>query len=228
MYLNAKAAHGLNPMTPMATHPSQVVVDSVDGRRVCDLASYLMSDRNQITIAGEVNDNMAFHICQQLRFLSSTPQEPVYAFIDSPGGSVTSGMSIYDTMNFIPNPIVTIVQGQACSMGAFLLSAGTKGLRFSLPSSRVMIHQPLGGFQGQASDIQIHAQEILTIKQKLNRILSANTGQTIETVEKDTDRDNFMDALAAKEYGLIDHVVATNVELVDIVTKHMESQKEAA
>lgn len=207
------------------THPSHVIVDSDEGKRVTDLASYLMSEHNQITVMGEVNDNMAFHVCQQLRFLASNPNEPVYMFIDSPGGSVTSGMSIHDTMSFIPNPIITIVQGQACSMGSFLLSAGTPGLRFSFPNSRVMIHQPLGGFQGQASDIQIHAQEILTIKNKLNNLLSEYTGQKLEVIEKDTDRDNFMASDVAKDYGLVDHVIRSSEQLNKVVEDYLDKNK---
>lgn len=213
--------HNLHPIH--ASHSSQVVVDTVDGRRVCDLSSHLMSDRKQITLLGQVDDAMAFHINQQLRFLSSTKEDAIYQFINSPGGSVTSGMSMYDTMNFIPNPIVTIVEGQACSMGAFLLCSGTKGLRMAMPNARIMIHQPLGGFQGQASDIQIHAQEILDIKNRLNRIMADNTGQPLEKVERDTDRDNFMSAEQAKEYGLVDHVVTSSEEVEKIVEDYLKN-----
>ncbi len=138
---------------------------------------------------------------------SENPDKDIFLYINSPGGSVTAGMSIYDTMQFIKPNVSTLCTGQACSMGAFLLAGGAPGKRFALPNSRVMIHQPLGGFQGQASDIQIHAQEILTIKQKLNNLLAEHSGQPLDVIEKDTDRDNFMSAAQAAEYGIIDEVL---------------------
>ncbi|MGL5695998.1 MAG: ATP-dependent Clp protease proteolytic subunit, partial [Plesiomonas shigelloides] len=139
---------------------------------------------------------------------SENPEKDIYLYINSPGGSVTAGMSIYDTMQFIKPDVSTVCMGQACSMGAFLLAGGAKGKRFCLPNGRVMIHQPLGGFQGQASDIQIHAQEILKTKQKLNEMLAAHTGQPLDKIERDTDRDNFMSAEEAVEYGLVDAVLS--------------------
>uniref|UniRef100_UPI003F58FF98 ATP-dependent Clp protease proteolytic subunit n=1 Tax=Vibrio cholerae TaxID=666 RepID=UPI003F58FF98 len=153
-------------------------------------------------------DHMANLVVAQLLFLESeNPDKDIFLYINSPGGSVTAGMSIYDTMQFIKPNVSTVCMGQACSMGAFLLAGGAPGKRYVLPNSRVMIHQPLGGFQGQASDIQIHAQEILTIKNKLNRLLAEHTGQPIEVIERDTDRDNFMSADQAVEYGLVDAVL---------------------
>jgi ATP-dependent Clp protease protease subunit len=150
----------------------------------------------------------------QLLFLESeNPDKDISFYINSPGGMVTAGMAIYDTMNFIKCDVSTLCIGQAASMGAFLLSAGAKGKRFALPNSRVMIHQPLGGFSGQASDIEIHAKEILYLKQRLNQMLADHTGQSIETIERDTDRDNFLSATAAKDYGLIDQVLTRRVDL---------------
>ncbi|SHH94664.1 ATP-dependent Clp protease proteolytic subunit precursor [Vibrio aerogenes CECT 7868] len=151
---------------------------------------------------------MANLVAAQLLFLESeNPDKDIFLYINSPGGSVSAGMSIYDTMQFIKPDVSTVCMGQACSMGSFLLAGGTAGKRFALPNSRVMIHQPLGGFQGQASDIQIHAQEILSIKKKLNKLLSEHTGQPIEVIEQDTDRDNFMSAQQAVDYGLVDAVL---------------------
>lgn len=190
-----------NALVPM------VIEQTSRGERSYDIYSRLLKERI-IFLTGQVEDNMATLIVSQLLFLEAeNPDKDIFMYINSPGGSVTAGMSIYDTMNFIKPKVATLCMGQACSMGAFLLSSGEKGMRFSLPNSRVMIHQPLGGFQGQASDIQIHAQEILTIKDKLNKILAENTGQELERIEKDTDRDNFLSAEAAKEYGLIDRVI---------------------
>lgn len=184
-----------------------VVQQHGNTERAFDIFSTMLSKR-VVFCTGEVNDSMANLIVAQLLFLESeSPDKDIFMYINSPGGSVTAGMSIYDTMQFIKPDVSTVVTGQACSMGAFLLAGGAKGKRMSLPNSRVMIHQPLGGFQGQASDIQIHAQEILTIKEKLNRILAENTGQDLDTVARDTDRDNFMSAIAAQEYGLIDQIV---------------------
>lgn len=185
-----------------------MVVDQTSrGERAYDIYSRLLKDR-VIFLSGEVEDNMANLIVAQLLFLESEdPDKDINLYINSPGGSVTAGMAIYDTMQFIKPDVRTLCIGQACSMGAFLLAGGTAGKRGALPHARVMIHQPLGGFRGQASDIQIHAQEILKIKGTLNERLAFHTGQPIETIEKDTDRDNFMSAEEAKNYGLIDEVL---------------------
>ncbi len=161
-----------------------------------------------IFIVGQVEDHMANLVVAQLLFLESeNPDKDISLYINSPGGSVTAGLAIYDTMQFIKPDISTLCIGQAASMGAVLLAAGTKGKRFSLPHSRVMIHQPLGGYQGQAMDIEIHAKEILKIREQLNRLLANHTGQSIEAIDKDTERDNFMGADTAVEYGLIDKVL---------------------
>ncbi|QGM81384.1 ATP-dependent Clp endopeptidase proteolytic subunit ClpP [Otariodibacter oris] len=190
----------------MAVIP-MVVEQSSKGERAYDIYSRLLKERI-IFLNGEVEDNMANLIVAQLLFLESEdPEKDISIYINSPGGSVTAGMAIFDTMNFIKPDVSTVCIGQACSMGAFLLSAGAKGKRFALPHARVMIHQPLGGFRGQASDIQIHAQEILKIKQTLNQRMAEHTGQPLEKVEKDTDRDNFMSAEEARAYGLIDAVM---------------------
>lgn len=184
-----------------------VVEQSSKGERAYDIYSRLLKERI-IFLNGGVEDEMAKLIVAQLLFLEAEdPEKDIHIYINSPGGSVTAGMAIFDTMNFIKPDVSTVCIGQACSMGAFLLSAGAKGKRFALPHARVMIHQPLGGFRGQASDIQIHAQEILKIKQTLNQRMAEFTGQPLEKIEKDTDRDNFMSAEEAKSYGLIDAVV---------------------
>ena len=184
-----------------------VVDQTSSGERAYDIYSRLLKDR-VIFLSGEVEDNMANLIVAQLLFLESEePDKDINLYINSPGGSVTAGMAIYDTMQFIKPDVRTLCVGQACSMGAFLLAGGAPGKRGALPHARVMIHQPLGGFRGQASDIQIHAQEILKIKGTLNERLAFHTGQPIETIEKDTDRDNFMSAEEAKNYGLIDEVL---------------------
>jgi ATP-dependent Clp protease protease subunit len=184
-----------------------VVEQSARGERAFDIYSRLLKER-VIFIVGPLEDQMANLIVAQLLFLESeNPDKDIHLYINSPGGSVTAGMSIYDTMQFIKPSVSTICVGQAASMGAFLLAAGTKGKRYCLPNSRVMIHQPLGGFQGQASDIAIHAQEILKIKARLNELMAFHTGQPLERIEKDTDRDNFLDAAEAKLYGLVDNVL---------------------
>lgn len=184
-----------------------VVEQSARGERAFDIYSRLLKER-VIFIVGPIEDHMANLIVAQLLFLESdNPDKDIHLYINSPGGSVTAGMAIYDTMRFIKPDVSTICVGQAASMGAFLLSAGTKGKRFALTHSRVMIHQPLGGFQGQASDIAIHAKEILKIKGQLNQLLADHTGQPIENIERDTDRDNFMAADEAQSYGLIDQVL---------------------
>ncbi|MEE6075632.1 ATP-dependent Clp endopeptidase proteolytic subunit ClpP [Avibacterium paragallinarum] len=184
-----------------------VVEQTARGERSYDIYSRLLKERI-IFLSGQVEDNMANLIVAQLLFLESeNPDKDISIYINSPGGSVTAGMAIYDTMQFIKPDVRTLCIGQACSMGAFLLAGGTPGKRAALPNARVMIHQPLGGFRGQASDIQIHAQEILKIKQTLNEKLAFHTGQPLEKIEKDTDRDNFMSAEEAKLYGLIDEVL---------------------
>ena len=184
-----------------------VVEQTSRGERSYDIYSRLLKER-VIFLSGEVEDRMANLIVAQLLFLESEdPKKDINIYINSPGGSVTAGMAIYDTMQFIKPDVRTLCIGQACSMGAFLLAGGAAGKRAALPNARAMIHQPLGGFRGQASDIQIHAQEILKIKQTLNERLAFHTGQSIERIEKDTDRDNFMSAEEAKAYGLVDDVL---------------------
>jgi len=196
----ALGAHSLN-LVPM------VVEQTSRGERSYDIYSRLLKER-VIFIVGPIEDHMANLVVAQLLFLESeNPDKDISVYINSPGGSVTSGLAIYDTMQFIKPDISTLCIGQAASMGAVLLAAGTKGKRYSLPHSRVMIHQPLGGFQGQASDIDIHAREILKIREQLNQLLAHHTGQSIETIDNDTERDNFMGAEKAVEYGLIDQVL---------------------
>jgi ATP-dependent Clp protease protease subunit len=177
------------------------------GERSYDIYSRLLKDRI-IMLSGEVNDQVASSIVAQLLFLEAEdPQKDIFFYINSPGGVITSGMAIYDTMNYIRPDICTICIGQAASMGAFLLSSGAKGKRYALPHARIMIHQPLGGAQGQATDIEIQAKEILRMKAELNEILAKNCGQTVKKLEKDTDRDNFMSAAEGVEYGIIDEVL---------------------
>ncbi len=193
--------------TTMSTLVPYVIEQTAKGERSYDIYSRLLKDRI-IFLTGEVEDHMANLICAQLLFLESEdPDKDIYMYINSPGGVVTAGMSIYDTMQFIRPDVVTVCMGQACSMGAFLLTAGAKGKRYSLPSSRIMIHQPLGGFKGQASDIEIHARETLRIKDELNKKLALHTGRTYEEILAATDRDNFMSAEEAKDFGLIDDVI---------------------
>lgn len=190
-----------------------VVEQSGRGERSYDIYSRLLKER-VVFLVGPVNDVTANLIVAQLLFLESeNPDKDIYFYINSPGGSVTAGMSIYDTMQFIKPNVSTLCIGQAASMGAFLLAAGEKGKRFSLPNSRIMIHQPLGGFQGQASDIEIHAREILSLRAKLNDMLAHHTGQPVERIEKDTDRDNFMSAAEAQTYGLIDKVLTSRADV---------------
>ncbi|MBR9729279.1 ATP-dependent Clp endopeptidase proteolytic subunit ClpP [Shewanella intestini] len=193
----------LNALVPM------VVEQTAKGERSYDIYSRLLKER-VIFLVGQVEDQMANLIVAQLLFLESeSPDKDIYLYINSPGGSVTAGMAIYDTMKFIKPNVSTVCMGQAASMGAFLLAGGEKGKRHCLPNSRVMIHQPLGGFQGQVSDIQIHAQEILGIKNRLNQMLADHTGQPFDIVERDTDRDNFMSADQAVEYGIVDSILST-------------------
>lgn len=187
-----------------------VVEKTGRGERSYDIYSRLLKDRI-ILLSGEIHDELASSIVAQLLFLEAEdPQKDIYLYINSPGGVITSGMSIYDTMNYVRPEVCTICIGQAASMGAFLLSCGAKGKRFSLPNSRIMIHQPLGGARGQATDIQIQAQEILRLKSTLNEILASNTGQSVEKIAQDTERDFFMSAKEAQEYGLIDRVLEKN------------------
>lgn len=184
-----------------------VIEQSGRGERAYDIYSRLLKER-VIFLVGPVNDVSANLVVAQLLFLEAeNPDKDIYFYINSPGGSVSAGMSIYDTMQFVKPDVSTLCMGQAASMGAFLLCAGAKGKRFALPNSRVMIHQPMGGFQGQASDIAIHAKEILSLRAKLNAIMAQHTGQPIERIERDTDRDNFLSAQEAAEYGLIDKVL---------------------
>jgi len=185
-----------------------IVVEQTNrGERSYDIYSRLLKERI-IMLTEEVNDVTASLVVSQLLFLEGEdPEKDIYLYINSPGGSITAGMAIYDTMQYIKPDVSTICVGMAASMGAFLLAAGAKGKRFALPNSEIMIHQPLGGFQGQATDIDIHAKRILKIKANLNKILSERTGQPLEKLEKDVERDYFMEAMEAKEYGLIDEVI---------------------
>jgi len=200
-----------NALVPM------VVEQSARGERSFDIFSRLLRER-VIFLTGQVEDNMANLIVAQMLFLEAeNPEKDIHLYINSPGGVVTAGMAIYDTMKFIKPDVSTICLGQAASMGSFLLSAGAKGKRFSLASSRIMIHQPLGGFRGQASDIEIHAREILQLKERLNQLLADHTGQSVDKLSRDTDRDNFMDAKAAKDYGLIDHVLEKREDLAELL-----------
>lgn len=202
-HMDAPQNLGLVPM---------VVEQSGRGERAYDIYSRLLKER-VVFLVGPVNEVTANLVVAQLLFLESeNPDKDISFYINSPGGMVTAGMAIYDTMNFIKCDVSTLCIGQAASMGAFLLSAGAKGKRFALPNSRVMIHQPLGGFQGQASDIEIHAKEILYLKARLNQMLAEHTGQSVEAIERDTDRDNFLSAEAAKDYGLIDQVLTRRAD----------------
>ena len=182
--------------------------------RTYDIFSRLLKDRI-VLLGTEVNDQVAAVVCAQLLFLESQdPEKEIYLYINSPGGSVTAGMAIYDTMNYITPPVATVCMGRAASMGAFLLSAGNKGMRYALPNSQVMIHQHLGGFQGQATDIDIHAREILRMRETLNGLLARHTGQPVEKIAQDTERDNFMTAEMARDYGLVDKVLTSRRDLL--------------
>ena len=186
-----------------------VIEQSSRGERAYDIYSRLLKDRI-IMLSGQVTDDLANTIIAQLLFLDAQDSEKdIYLYINSPGGSVTAGLAIFDTMNFVKADVQTIVMGMAASMGSFLLAAGAKGKRFALPNAEVMIHQPLGGAQGQATEIEIAARHILKTRDRLNKILAERTGQPIEVIEKDTDRDNFMSAEEAKAYGLVDEVMVT-------------------
>lgn len=191
-----------------------VVEQSGRGERAYDIYSRLLKER-VVFLVGPVTDMSANLVVAQLLFLESeNPDKDIHLYINSPGGSVTAGLGIYDTMQFIKPDVSTLCIGQAASMGAFLLAAGTKGKRYCLPNSRVMIHQPLGGFQGQASDIEIHAREILYLRERLNTIMSEHTGQPLDMIARDTDRDNFMSAEAALKYGIVDQILKNRQEVV--------------
>jgi ATP-dependent Clp protease protease subunit len=190
-----------------------VVEQTARGERAYDIYSRLLKDR-VVFIVGGIDDHVANLVVAQLLFLESeNPDKDVHLYINSPGGVVTAGMSIYDTMQFIKPDVSTICMGQAASMGSLLLAGGTKGKRYCLPHSRIMIHQPSGGFSGQASDIDIHAREVLKLRARLNEILAKHTGQTVERIERDSDRDNFMDGEAAVAYGLIDTVLDKRIDV---------------
>ena len=198
---------GKNPLEPRAVGVPMVIEQSSRGERAFDIYSRLLRER-VIFCVGEIEDYMANLIVAQLLFLESeNPEKDIHLYINSPGGVITAGMAIYDTMQFIKPAVSTLCIGQAASMGAVLLAGGAKGKRFTVPHSRVMIHQPLGGFRGQASDIEIHAREILKMRAEHNSVLAKHTGQPLERIEQDTDRDNFMDARTACEYGLVDEVL---------------------
>ncbi|MDU1048590.1 MAG: ATP-dependent Clp endopeptidase proteolytic subunit ClpP [Staphylococcus epidermidis] len=184
-----------------------VIEQTSRGERSFDIYSRLLKER-VIFMTGQVEDHMANLIVAQMLFLEAeNPEKDIYLYINSPGGVITAGMSIYDTMQFIKPDVSTICMGQAASMGAFLLTAGAKGKRFCLPNSRVMIHQPLGGYQGQATDIEIHAREILKVKGRMNELMAHHTGQSLEQIERDTERDRFLSANEAVEYGLVDSIL---------------------
>ena len=203
-----------------------VVEQTSRGERSYDIYSRLLKERI-IFLVGPVEDSVANVIVAQFLFLESeNPDKDIHFYINSPGGSVTAGLGIYDTMQFIKPNVSTMCVGQAASMGALLLAGGEKGKRYCLPHSRVMIHQPLGGFQGQATDIDIHAKEILYIRERLNQILASHTGQSLETIQNDTERDNFMSAEAAKEYGLIDNVLNERSNLPEDEVKEADTESE--
>lgn len=190
-----------------------VIEQSGRGERAYDIYSRLLKER-VVFLVGPVNDSIANLVVAQLLYLESeNPDKDINFYINSPGGAVSAGLAIYDTMQFIKPDVSTTCTGMAASMGAFLLSAGAKGKRFCLPNSRVMIHQPSGGFQGQASDIEIHAKEILYLRKRLNNIMATHTGQSLETIERDTERDNFMSAEDALKYGIIDRVLSSRTEV---------------
>ncbi|MBL8473164.1 MAG: ATP-dependent Clp endopeptidase proteolytic subunit ClpP [Rhodocyclaceae bacterium] len=209
--LPANAGQGAGSAQALGLVP-MVIEQSGRGERAYDIYSRLLKER-VVFLVGPVDDVTANLIVAQFLFLESeNPDKDIYFYINSPGGSVSAGLAIYDTMQFIKPDVSTLCIGQAASMGAFLLAAGAKGKRFCLPNSRVMIHQPMGGFQGQASDIEIHAREIILLKGKLNQLMAKHTGQAVERVERDTDRDNFLAAPDAVEYGLVDRVLANRAD----------------
>ncbi len=199
--MTLKLDEHMNNLVPM------VVEQSNKGERAYDIYSRLLKERI-IFLTGQINDNVASLVTAQLLFLEAEdPKKEIYLYINSPGGLVTAGLGIYDTMQYVKPDISTLCIGQAASMGSFLLAAGTKGKRFSLPNSRIMVHQPSAGFQGQATDIEIHAKEVLSLKKRLNEIYSKHTGKTVEEIKSALERDNFMTAVSAQEFGLIDQVV---------------------
>ena len=205
---------GLGGMNPVNPQNVTIYQQTSRGERAYDIYSRLLEDRI-IFLGYPIDDHVANYVIAQLLFLESEdPDKDISIYVNSPGGSVTAGLAIYDTMQFIKPDVSTLCMGMAASMGAFLLSSGAKGKRFSLPNSRVMIHQPLGGAQGQATDIEIHAREILRLRKDLNQILSENTGQPLEKIERDTERDYFMAAHEAKDYGLVDRVIKHRGEAV--------------
>lgn len=192
-----------------------VIESSGRSERAYDIYSRLLKDRI-ILLGTPIDDYVASLICAQLLFLESeNPEKEIYLYINSPGGAVTAGMAIYDTMQYISSPVATLCMGQAASMGALLLAAGEKGMRYALPNSRIMIHQPLGGYQGQATDIEIHAREMLRMKQSLNGILAKHTGLPIETIAENTERDYFMGPEGAKEFGIIDRILTSRKEVME-------------
>ncbi len=206
--MNFEAEKMASTLVPM------VIEQTARGERSFDIYSRLLKDR-VIFLTGQVEDHMADLIVAQLLFLESDdPDKDIYLYINSPGGVLTAGMAIYDTMQYIKPDVCTLCMGQACSMGSFLLAGGAKGKRYALPNARIMIHQPLGGFQGQATDIMIHAHETQRIKDTLNGLLSKHTGRPLEEIVKDTERDNFMSAQEAKEYGLVDNVITSRSEII--------------
>lgn len=201
-----------NPLSEQMALVPMVIEQTARGERSFDIYSRLLKERI-IFLTGQVEDHMANLIVAQLLFLEAeNAEKDIYLYINSPGGVITAGMSIYDTMQFIKPDVSTICMGQACSMGAFLLTAGAAGKRHCLPNARVMIHQPLGGYQGQATDIQIHAQEMMKVKNKMNTLMALHSGKPIEEIERDTERDNFMSADEAVAYGLVDSVLAKRPE----------------
>ncbi len=200
--MTTKISEHMNTLIPM------VVEQSSKGERAYDIYSRLLKERI-IFLVGPINDNVASLVTAQMLFLESeNPKKEIYLYINSPGGLVTAGLGVYDTIQYIKPPVSTLCIGQAASMGSFLLAAGEKGKRFSLPNSRIMVHQPSAGFQGQATDIEIHANEVLALKKRLNEIYSKHTGQSTDDIKKALERDNFMTPESAKEFGLIDEVVA--------------------
>ncbi|GBU12127.1 ATP-dependent Clp protease proteolytic subunit [Enterobacterales bacterium] len=202
---------GRDQFAPNMALVPMVVEQTSRGERSYDIYSRLLKERI-IFMTGQVEDHMANLIVAQMLFLEAeSPEKDIFLYINSPGGVITAGMSIYDTMQFIKPDVSTICMGQACSMGAFLLTAGAKGKRFCLPNSRVMIHQPLGGFQGQATDIEIHAKEILKVKSRMNELMAKHTGKSLEEIERDTERDRFLSAEESVEYGLVDSVFSHRV-----------------
>lgn len=211
--MNVRNPQLMNQFEPQGLgYIPMVIEQSGRGERSYDIYSRLLKER-VIFLVGPVNDQTANLVVAQLLFLEAeNPDKDISFYINSPGGSVTAGMAIYDTMQFIKPDVSTLCIGQAASMGSLLLAAGAKGKRFCLPNSRVMIHQPLGGFQGQASDIEIHAKEILYLRERLNQILAHHTGKPIKDIERDTDRDNFMSAEQSVSYGLVDRVIANRTD----------------